>query len=160
MGFFKMDMPHFVKREVEHLHDIISPLMKKVSMYMLWSFPLIIVSIANLFLLLFIVPEYQSVSAMVVYCILGAVGLALSTEARLQRKKIFKVSIEYIVERIKQSEIVSDLRKKEYIDQIKGHPARALNHFIAFLEEENRADRIRHLNNTVSTQIKILPKNN
>lgn len=38
MNMFMTEMPNFIKREMEQLHEIIKPLAKKVSKYTFWAF--------------------------------------------------------------------------------------------------------------------------
>ena len=132
-------LPPFVKREVEQLENIVSPLVKKVSKYSLFSFPLITVSIFNLFFLLFYIPDSQSmVFSIGLYAVLGALGFALLKEVKTQRQEIQKMSTAYILERIHNSEIASDGRKQEYMKRIKERPRVAINLFVAFLIEEDQ----------------------
>ncbi|MUK88289.1 hypothetical protein GMD78_07790 [Ornithinibacillus sp. L9] len=142
MNLSMPDMPAFVKREVEKLEEVLSPFVKKVSKYAFWSFPLVTFSIVNLFFLLFIVPsEDRVLAALVFYAVLGAFGMALSKEAKIQRKEIQKISSDYIIERMKKSDIVDEQRKGDYITRVQNQPIRAMDHFVKFLEEENRINR-------------------
>lgn len=88
--------------------------------------------------MLVIMPETKSTVALILYAILGAFGFALSKEAKLQRRELVKVSEALIVKRISKSDIVTDTTKERYIKSIKAQPALSMNHFIRFLEEENR----------------------
>ncbi|WP_047985689.1 DUF5392 family protein [Ornithinibacillus californiensis] len=138
MNLHMTDMPSFIKKEVEKLNETISPFIKKVSKYSFWSFPLTIFSLINLFFMLVVMPETRTAVALVLYAIMGAFGLALSKEAKHQRKEILKVSEEFIVKRISRSNVVDETQKERYIREVKQQPAFAMNHFIKFLEEENR----------------------
>ncbi|WP_377558942.1 DUF5392 family protein [Ornithinibacillus salinisoli] len=136
------DMPAFVKKEIEKLNDFLSPFVKKVSKYAFWSLPLITFSIVNLFFLLFLIPsEDRMLVALIFYAILGAFGMALSKEAKLQRKEIQKISSDYIIERMKKSDLVSDRFREDYIKRVINQPVRAMDHFVKFLEEEDRLNR-------------------
>src|SRR5690625_2913534 len=98
MSILKTEMPSFVRREMEQLQEKVNPLVKKASKYTLWSFPLISISIVNLVFLLFIVPaEYKSVTTIIIFAGLGAFGMALSKEAKLQKKEIHQMSLNYII---------------------------------------------------------------
>jgi nucleoid-associated protein YejK len=145
MNFFMTNnnLPNFIKREIEQLHKIVTPLMKKVSKYSLWTFPLITISLFNLFFLLFITPQNEyTMLSIAIYALIGALGMALSKEAKIHQREVHKVGSDYMVERINKSEIVSENRKKEYIALIKEQPLRKLTHFIEFLsEEDNKAKR-------------------
>lgn len=133
------DVPVFVKREMEKLHEIVGPLMKKASKYSLWSLPLISISVVNLIFLLFFLPEeYKSATTIIVFAIVGAFGLALSKEAKFQKKEIHKLSTDYIVKRINNSNILEEQYKKKYISLVTSQPLQAMHHFIQFLKEENR----------------------
>lgn len=132
------DMPSFVKKEVDKLNETISPFIKKVSKYSFWAFPLIAISLINLFLSLFVMPETSTTVSLILFAVMGAIGFALSKEAKYQRKEILKVSEAFIIKRIKKSTAVEDMIKDRYIQQVKQQPLFAINHFIRFLEEENR----------------------
>src|SRR5690606_37443779 len=131
------NMPSFIKKEVDKLNETISPFLKKVSKYSFWSFPLIAFSLINLFFELVIMPETRTIITLILYAVLGAFGFALSKEAKHQRKEILKMSEEFIVKRIKKSNVIGDLAKDRYIKKVREQPAFAMNHFIRFLEEEN-----------------------
>ncbi len=135
------DMPNTAKRELEKLEEIISPFMKKASKYALFSFPLVTFSVINLFLLLFAASDQQySATTIVIFAVIGAIGLALSKESKLKQREIQKMSSEYIIERIKKSELASDHLKKEYINLVKEQPLLAMQHFITFLKKEDQAN--------------------
>ncbi|MET3696869.1 hypothetical protein SAMN05877753_101556 [Bacillus oleivorans] len=138
------NLPPFIKREIEQLEKIVSPLAKKVSKYALFSFPLITVSLFNLFFLLFYIPNSQNmIFSIVLYAVLGALGFALLKEVRAQKKEIQKMSTDYIIDRINKSDITSDSRKQEYIKRIQQQPLVTINHFVEFLvEEDQRASRL------------------
>lgn len=141
MNFSMKGMPAFVEKEMKKLEEMLIPLMKKASKYSFWSLPLITLSIVNLFFLLFVVDGQHSFGALLFYGILGAVGLALSKEAKFQRKELHKVSSEYIVKRIRNSDIVAEHVKSKYIQLVQEQPVMLINHFVQFLEEENRTNR-------------------
>ena len=132
------DMPSFIKKEVDKLNDTIYPFIKKVSKYSFWAFPLIAFSLINLFFKLVIMPDTRTTVALILYAVMGAFGFALSKEAKHQRKEILKVSEAFIVKRIKKSDVVTETVKERYIKNVKEQPGFAMNHFIRFLEEENR----------------------
>lgn len=132
-----MDMPNFVKREIEKLEEIIAPLLKKASKYTLFSLPLVFFSTINLFVLLFFSPTGQFEAIPIFICAaIGAIGMALSKEAKIQRVEIQSISSDYIIERIKKSEIASDRLKKEYISLVQKQPLLSTHHFITFLQKE------------------------
>ncbi|NEY72766.1 DUF5392 family protein [Bacillus mesophilus] len=116
MNFIKLEAPNFAKREFEKLQEVISPFVKKASRYVFWSFPLIAVSIINVFVLLFGTGfDHSQISSLVIYAILGAIGMALSKEAKHQQVEIQRLSMDYIVNRIRNSDRVSDRVKEKYI---------------------------------------------
>jgi TRAP-type C4-dicarboxylate transport system permease large subunit len=133
------DVPAFVKRELEKLEEKITPIMKKASKYMFISYPLIFISVLNLFLVLFgmATPENAALTV-VVYAVIGAVGMALSKEGKLLRKDTLKRTADYIIERINKSEDASESMKKKYIMLVKGQQILLIQHFIEFLKEEKR----------------------
>ncbi|WP_316571395.1 DUF5392 family protein [Neobacillus sp. YIM B06451] len=138
---FMNDVPNSVKREIEKLEEIISPFLKKASKYALFSFPLITLSIFNLFILLFVAPnqnQQYSATSIVIFAVIGAIGMAFSKEAKIQRIEIQNISTDYMIERIKKSELVSEHLKKEYSSLIKDQPSMAMQHFIAFLKKEHQ----------------------
>ncbi|MGJ7922029.1 DUF5392 family protein [Neobacillus sp. LXY-4] len=147
MKFFISDnMPMFIKKEMEQLQNHISPIMTKMSKYMFWATPLKIISFFNLFLILFLTPQTNdNWTALMLYAVLGAVGMALSKETKHQQAELHKLSVNYIVERIKKSDIMSVYRKEAYFRLVKEQPFRMMNHFINFLREENER-RKRELN--------------
>jgi hypothetical protein len=138
---FMNDMPNFVKREIERLEEIISPFLKKASKYALFSLPLISFSVINLFLLLFVTSEQKfTATTITIYAVIGAIGMALSKEAKIQQIEIQNISSDYIIERIKKSELASAHLKKQYIFLVKEEPSMAMQHFITFLKKEDQAN--------------------
>ncbi|GGB46582.1 hypothetical protein GCM10011409_25160 [Lentibacillus populi] len=136
---FMTNIPNAARKELKNLAETLSPFTKKVSMYTLWSLPLLSYSIFSLFFSLFLVSDNEiSITALVIYAAIGAIGMALSKEAKWKRKEVQKVSMNYITDRINRSDIVSEGIKKDYIARIKEQPVSALNYFIKFLEEEDR----------------------
>lgn len=134
-----VNMPAFIKRELSKLEEIIAPPLKKATKYGLFSFPLILISIFNLVSLLFFMPEQENMLVPVLlYALIGAIGLALSKEAKTRRKEIQQMSADYVISRIEKSDIASAGLKKKYISMIKEKPVMAINHFVQFLEAENR----------------------
>ncbi|MCH1625724.1 YwnF family protein [Fredinandcohnia quinoae] len=140
MNFIKINsnMPHFINREIEKIQEIVAPIMKKATTYMFWSFPLIVISILNLFFLVFIGPlTKESMFPILIYAIVGAIGFALSKETKFRKKEMMNASTDYMIERINKSDIMPDSRKKEYVNLLKTQPMTSFNNFILFLNEEN-----------------------
>ncbi|WP_121613381.1 YwnF family protein [Mesobacillus foraminis] len=140
MNLFMNQMPSNIKREIEQLQKILSPLMKKISKYAFWTMPLMGISIMNLgYLLFFGQVTRESIPAVIIFAVIGALGFALFKEVKLQQKELQKLSSIYIIERINKSEIATDNHKKEYISLIKEQPeSKAMSHFINFLMEEDQ----------------------
>ncbi|MFT4414293.1 DUF5392 family protein [Fredinandcohnia humi] len=134
-------MPLFIQKELEQLHEKTGPLLMKTSKYMFWSFPLITISILNVFFILFMTPFInESWPSLIIYAILGAIGFALSKESKFKKKEIEAISSEYMIERIKKSDVITEGRQKDYISRLKNQPKLALHHFIEFLNEEKRKE--------------------
>lgn len=139
------NIPPFIQRELEQLNEKIAPLLKKASKYGFWSIPLILISIFNLVTVLFLIPDKQKlILAIILYAIIGALGMALLKEAKLQRKEIQKVSADYVINRIEKSDIASASLKRKYTSLIKESPILAINYFVKFLEAENKENHYFH----------------
>src|SRR5699024_12386421 len=96
MFFFSMQIPGFVKKEIEKLEEVITPFMKKANRLSFWSFPLIAISLFQLLFLLFITPESAHMLTLGLYAAIGAAGFALAKEAKIQRKDRVNQSTEYM----------------------------------------------------------------
>jgi hypothetical protein len=140
--FTTKNLPLFITKELEQLHKKISPIMAKTSKYIFWSFPLITISLINLGFLLFFMPfTNEAIPSLVIFAILGAIGFALSKEAKLKKKEMEAISSEYIIERIKKSDAVTEGRQKDYISRLQSQPKLALHFFIEFLNEEKQREK-------------------
>lgn len=127
------------KKELETLQQTLYPFTKKISRYTLFALPLLAYSIISLIFSLFLLPDEEtSITMLVVYAALGAIGVALYKEARAKRKEVQKLSVDYITDRIKRSQSVSEDLKNDYVKRVKEQPVRALYYFIEFLEKEER----------------------
>ena len=129
-----------IKKEIDKLQEVLYPISKKITRYSIWTFPLIGVSIFNLAgLFLFGQVNQESVPMILFLAIMGAIGMALYKEIKIQRNEIKKLSAEYMVERIKKSEVANDYHKKEYIALIQEQSInKMIAYFIHFLNEEDR----------------------
>ncbi|WP_010281977.1 DUF5392 family protein [Bacillus timonensis] len=135
------NLPLFITKELEQLHKKIGPIMVKTSKYMFWSFPLITISLINLGFSLFFMPFTDEViPSLLIYAIIGAIGFALSKEARYKKREIQSISSNYIIERIRKSEVVTEGRQQDYITKLKDQPKLALHFFIEFLNEEKQRE--------------------
>ncbi|MGM8216704.1 DUF5392 family protein [Bacillaceae bacterium W0354] len=133
------NIPNFVKREIDKLEKLTKPVTKKAYKYIFWSYPLIFISVINLIVILFFTPGRELFNGSIIFfAVLGALGFALSKEAKHQRKEILKLSSDYMVSRIKNSEVVSEHLKNQYVSLVKQQPSRSLQHFIEFLKKENK----------------------
>ncbi|HZG73312.1 MAG TPA: DUF5392 family protein [Chondromyces sp.] len=133
------NLPNSAKREIKELEEIVIPLARKSFKYTSFSLPLIAISVMNLVPALFFMPKEQiSMFTVLIYAVLGAVGMALSKEANFQQKEMQKRSSSYVIERIKKSNLASNQMKIEYIGLVEKQPSKAVKYFIKFLEEENR----------------------
>lgn len=132
-------LPPFIKREIEKISDKIQPLLKKNSTYFLFGFPLMIVGILNI-MMYFTQGNINIDSALIpgAYALMAAVGLALFQESRLLRKEINTIGKEHMVERIKQSDIMTEGKKKNYILTVEKQKKMDLQPFFKFLTEENK----------------------
>ncbi|OUM91915.1 MAG: hypothetical protein BAA03_04510 [Caldibacillus debilis] len=145
-NFLANSFPEYIRKELEQIQKLIFPLARKTSKYMFWTFPLIGISFLNIIYLLFFVPDGgRDYGLLFVYSVLGALGLALWKETRLNKKEIEKIGMQYMVERITKSRSVSEEVKTRYIRRIKEKPALAMENFVRFLQEEDRIERRKKL---------------
>ncbi|MEH7223438.1 DUF5392 family protein [Bacillus sp. JJ1566] len=136
------NLPVFITKELEQLHKKIAPIMMKTSKYMFWSFPLIIISLINLVFMLFFMPFTQeAIPSLLIYSIIGAIGFALSKEAKFKKKEMEAISSEYIIKRIKKSDVLTSGRQQDYIARLQNQPKLTLHFFIEFLNEEKQREK-------------------
>lgn len=139
MNFIASDLPVFIQRELEKIHEKLVPIMKKSAKYTLWSFPLIGMSIFNVaFQLLFVPADMRSLFVLILSSVVGALGFALSKEAKFQKRQIRELSSEFMVERIVTSENATEESKSKYVALVKSQPVHAVQHFVEFLKKENQ----------------------
>ncbi|KAA0549975.1 hypothetical protein FZW96_01090 [Bacillus sp. BGMRC 2118] len=137
MNVWMNESPHYIRNEIIILQEHITPMMKIVSRYTFWSMPLISISILNIFIYITALGELKPLPV-IIFAILGALGLALSKEARLKQLEVQKVSMDFVINRIQKSDRVSDVIKNKYIALIQEQPIKTITHFIKFLEDENK----------------------
>jgi hypothetical protein len=137
MNLITNDMPSYIQREMEKLQEEIAPHLKKMSRYTIWSLPLVFVSIFNLIFILVNQPIVkEAYLVLIIYAVIGAIGLALSKESKFQRKAIHEQITTFMIERIRKSE-VSENRKNIFIILIIEQPINTkVNHYVNFLNEE------------------------
>jgi len=137
--FTTKGMPSFIERELEIIEELVKPKLKKSSIYMFISIPLLSISIINLFFMLIITGYNQDMMiALGVYALLGAIGAALYKESRHVNKEIWQIGLDHIIQRIKSSQHVNDYTKDKYVNNIKAKPKFGLQTFFNFLSEEQR----------------------
>ncbi|WAA11924.1 YwnF family protein [Fervidibacillus halotolerans] len=141
-NFMMNSFPDNIKKELEAIQKLIMPIAKKTSKYMIWTFPLIGISIFNIVYLLFFTPRDTGMYIyLAIYAVVGALGFALLKETRLYKKEIEQIGVKYIIERIKKSRLVSEERKHQYIQIVRQQPVKAMENFVKFLQEEDRIGR-------------------
>lgn len=134
-----LNMSASAKKELEALQKTLYPFTKKISRYTLFSLPLLAYSVISLVFSLFFLPDQEtSITMLVIYAALGAIGIALYKEAKAKRKEVQKLSVDYITDRIKRSDSVSENLKDDYVKRVKEQPVKALYYFVEFLEKEER----------------------
>ncbi|UFT99058.1 YwnF family protein [Radiobacillus kanasensis] len=132
-------MPQYIQREMEAISEKIRPLMKKSSIYTSISFPLIIVSLLNAFIMLFTNGIGNGLNiSLIILALMAAIGMALSKESKVLRKEIQKQSNQHIVKRIEQSDVVPESTKQKFIQMVKQQPVLGFRTFVTFLEEEEK----------------------
>ncbi|WP_285766150.1 DUF5392 family protein [Peribacillus sp. SI8-4] len=133
------NIPRFMQSEIEQLQASLSPLLKKNMRYGILSTVMIGFSVINLFFLLFN-NETLSISniALGLYSLIGAIGFALLKENKHNQKEIAKLSRNYMLERMKKSRYVTDVRKSNYYKKMNDEPLFAMNVFFEFLAEEQQ----------------------
>ncbi|MFC4321179.1 DUF5392 family protein [Litchfieldia salsa] len=141
--FMSDNVPDYAQEELEQIKQCVSPLMKKSSVYMFISMFLLMISLTNLYFLVFYAPSSDQTLFMIfALAVFGAFGMALVKETRFFNIEIKRIANQYINERINRSDYLTDGRKKEYIRWVDEQPFIALNTFIDFLnEEENKKKR-------------------
>ncbi|MGE7184663.1 DUF5392 family protein [Peribacillus sp. NPDC006672] len=133
------NIPRFMQSEIEKLQSKLSPLLKKNMKYSFFSTVMIGFSIINLFFLLFKNDSYPiSKIALAIYALVGAVGFALLKENKHNQKEIAKMSQQYMLERMKESNYLTDARKSNYYKKVNEQPLSAMNVFLEFLAEEQQ----------------------
>jgi hypothetical protein len=142
-NFLKNSFPENIRKEIEQIQKLISPLARKTSKYMFWTYPLIGIALINLGYLLFFATRGDNFYIpLIIYAAIGAFGLALRRESKLNKKEIERIGVRYIIERMKKSRYVTNERKNQYIQIVNEKPILAMENFIKFLQEEDRLRRL------------------
>lgn len=133
------NMPFFIKREMEKIAEQVHPLMKRNSRYVLFAFPLMLVGGMNLIIMAFQSSWNSEVLPFAgIYAFITSIGMALYKESKHVNKKIHQIGKKHIIDRIQTSHIVTDDKKKAYINMVKEHSKMSLQIFFNFLNEENK----------------------
>ncbi|MDA1476660.1 DUF5392 family protein [Bacillus changyiensis] len=137
-------MPTFMKEEMENLKQAAAPILKKRMIFLLTAIPLVIVSIVYLSTFWGQTFNGMEMTIKISIATLGAAfGMALFRESSYQKRYIRETVVQYILERMQKSEVLSSERKNQYVRTIKEQPFSVMNSFIEFLnEEENRRRRL------------------
>ncbi|KIL51384.1 hypothetical protein KP77_08960 [Jeotgalibacillus alimentarius] len=128
--------PPYIRQELSKLNDKIEPITKQFMKYRLWGTPLVVVSVLNLFLI--ILPfgvSTEIIPALILFAVLGAIGMALSKEAKLKRTEVVVQTQDYMLKRIAESD--SDYRD-EYLRRVRNNALQGVDLFIEFLQKEKR----------------------
>ncbi|MBD8069074.1 DUF5392 family protein [Bacillus sp. PS06] len=135
--FMSDDVPEFAQKELDELKQRVAPLVKKSSIYMVISMFLLMISLTNLTYLILYPFHEQSFMMIVGLALCGAFGMALVKETRFFHIEIERLGNQFIIDRINESEYLTEVRKKEYIRWIQDQPFIAIKTFIDFLSEED-----------------------
>ncbi|MDQ0256858.1 hypothetical protein J2S74_004280 [Evansella vedderi] len=130
--------PLYIKKEFEEMKKLTAPIVRRYSIYSFISAPLVIFSAINLYFLLFHSTWTSEIPLLIIYGVLGAIGLALFKESTFQSKQVFKMGYHYMINRMKESKYLYDYRKERYLQLINQNPVDAVNIFREFLKEEER----------------------
>ncbi|MCD8510436.1 MAG: YwnF family protein [Bacillus sp. (in: Bacteria)] len=120
------------------MKKLTAPIVRKYSIYSFASASLILFSVINLYFLFFHTNWAQEITMLIVYGVVGALGLALFKESSFQSKRVFKLGYHYMVNRMRESTHLYDYRKERYLQLINKNPMEAINIFREFLMEEQR----------------------
>ncbi|GEL08001.1 DUF5392 family protein [Salisediminibacterium halotolerans] len=133
----------YVKHEVDALQKMLAPKMKKSLLYGAIAIPLIISSVFNLYFLLVHVPSgAEMVWFLLLFAVLGAVGMALFKESKFLTNDMRSESYVYMQERVKNSSLLNQELIDRYIHDLQSEPKKAMDTFIMFLEHEERVKRL------------------
>lgn len=129
----------FIQKELKKIHKKVEPLLKKNMMFSFISFPMIVFSIFNLYLLIFYNNTGENVTgSIILFSVITAIGFALLKETRLNNKEIQKRSIAHITKKINTSQLINDYSKKHYLQKLKQQPSHAMEIFFEFLSQEEQ----------------------
>ncbi|WP_188207471.1 DUF5392 family protein [Alkalibacillus aidingensis] len=137
--FHPKDASMYIKEEFDQMQSKVSPFMKKSMIYGGLAFPLITISIFNLFFLLSSVSiNKDTIVIFGLLALAGALGMAFFKELTHQNRRMHETSVHYIKERIAQSDQLPDYAKDRYLKEIRMNPANVFQTFYDFLKHEER----------------------
>ncbi|WP_078596051.1 DUF5392 family protein [Evansella clarkii] len=145
MNFFNQEnYPVYIRKELENMQASIKPLIKKALIYGFISIPLFGIAVFNLYYIIFDASVTENITTLLIlFSVIGALGLALFKESRLKNKEAQESSLKYIRDRMAKSEVVHEDLKEGYLRKLKAEPFNQFNLFSEFLAQE---ERIRRLN--------------
>lgn len=145
MNFFNQEnYPVYIRKELENMQASIKPLIKKALIYGFISIPLFGIAVFNLYYIIFDASVTENITTLLIlFSVIGALGLALFKESRLKNKEAQESSLKYIRDRMAKSEVVHEDLKEGYLRKLKVEPFNQFNLFSEFLAQE---ERIRRLN--------------
>lgn len=145
MNFFNQEnYPVYIRKELENMQASIKPLLKKALIYGFISIPLFGIAVFNLYYIIFDASVTENITTLLIlFSVIGALGLALFKESRLKNKEAQESSLKYIRDRMTKSEVVHEDLKEGYLRKLKAEPFNQFNLFSEFLAQE---ERIRRLN--------------
>ncbi|MCT2537485.1 YwnF family protein [Aquibacillus koreensis] len=135
-------LPKSAQVELESIQKLIGPIMKVRTRYIMFSVPMITLSLFQLSVLLFYGGMNQELLwTSVFYALLAAIGFALLKEGKQKKLEMQQMTNDYMIDRVNKSQFVSEHNKKEYVELIQQQPFLAINNFIRFLTEEDKIRR-------------------
>ncbi len=135
-------LSHYVKEELIRMQNELAPYVKKSMAFSLIAVPLIVFSSINLYVLLFGNVGETSLEILIFLAFLAALGTALLVESIHLNKEMVQKGIDYMINRIKTSEMLSDAARERYVDAIKNDERRAYQIFYDFLQHEERLNEL------------------
>lgn len=132
-------LPPFIQQEMDKIAEKIRPLMKKVSLYHMIGLPMLIFGVMNM-ALPFLSSNFQVESMLIpaIYALVAAVGVALFKESRFLRKQVHLVTINYMKDRIKKSQVFEASEKDRFLRKVSERKTMDLPAFFQFLTEEHK----------------------
>ncbi|MBU8906670.1 DUF5392 family protein [Desertibacillus haloalkaliphilus] len=130
--------PRYTRNELEKIQKLIAPAVKKSTIFIFLSMSMISFSIINLYYLIFGTGTSGLTIFVLLFSLLGALGVALYKESLHKNKEIQQLSREYIIDRITKSEHLPDDAKDKYVAKIQADPKTTFEVFFQSLDQEER----------------------